>query len=198
MVYAGGKLATIPIDEKRNIQKALIISIVLSSVIVDSISHSDWLELRLTRDCVEGRRRDDPSDEFEKCVVDSSTSSPLRRWGSRYLVMKYDDDAVKGVLSIPASIEIEEEWMSSWSWVKKQTRYSGMRIILAEIVYILYNTKNKSTANTNSLAGAMWVTIARGVYRRDNFKRKIYWISWFRISESNTEEESSKPQFSYT
>lgn len=57
--------------------------------------------------------------------------------------MKYDADAVKGVLSIPASIEIEAEWMSSWRWVKKQTRYSGMRIILAEIVYILYYIKNK-------------------------------------------------------
>lgn len=169
-----------------------------SSVLDTSMSHSDWLELRLTMDCVVGRTRDEPSDEFEKWVVDSSTSSPLRRWGSRYLVMKYEADAVKGALSIPASIETEAECISSWSWVKKQTRYSGMRIILAEIVYISYDVKNESTVKTNSLAGAIWVTIARGVYRRDSFKRKIYWISWFRISGSNIEEESSNPQFSYT
>ena len=69
-----------------------------------------------------------------KWLVDSSTLSPFNKRGSRYLTIKLEEEIENWASSIPASGSKVDEWIRPCNWVKKQTRYSGIRIIDAEIV----------------------------------------------------------------
>ena len=76
-----------------------------------------------------------------------------------YLSMKVDVVVEKAMVSTPASGSTPVFLMVLWSWVRKQMRYSGMRMRDAEMIWES-GRRDECTAKTNSREGAVFLMIA--------------------------------------
>lgn len=106
----------------------------------------------------ESERR--PLRRVEEEVGRLSGAALRRREGSMYLSMKVDVAVEKTMVSTPASGSTPVFLMVLCSWVRKQMRYSGMRIKEAEMIWEGRRRGEKGTAKTNSRDGAVFLMIA--------------------------------------